>query len=49
MTIKELYQWAKENNVENYDIRIYDYVYGWYYPLDIRGLSINNEGKEVIL
>ena len=33
MTIKEFYQWAKENNIENYDIKIYDDAYGWYYPL----------------
>ena len=39
MTIKEFYQWAKGNNIEDYDIN----------PLDIRGLNINNEEKEVIL
>lgn len=31
MTIKEFYEWAKENNVENYDIKICDDAYGWYY------------------
>lgn len=49
MTIKEFYEWAKENNIENYNIKICDDAYGWYYPLDIRGLNINNEEKEVIL
>lgn len=29
MTIKELYKWAKENNVEDYDIKICDDAYGW--------------------
>lgn len=48
MTIKEFYKWDK-NNVEDYDIKICDDAYGWHYPIDIRGLNINNEGKEVIL
>lgn len=32
MTIKELYEWAKKNSVENIDIelKIHD-VEGWYY------------------
>ena len=28
MTIKEFYEWALENNIENYDIKICDDAYG---------------------
>lgn len=31
MTIKELYDWARENNVESYDIAYFDEE-GRYYP-----------------
>ena len=46
MTIKEFYQWSKENNIENYDIKIYDNAYGWYYPQS-ECLTVNNGMKEV--
>lgn len=46
MTIKEFYQWAVENNIEDYDIRICNDAYGWYYPQS-ECLTINNNMKEV--
>ena len=46
MTIKEFYEWALENNIENYDIKIYDDAYGWYYPQS-ECLTVNNSMKEV--
>lgn len=48
MTIKEFYQWAKENNIEDYDIKICDDAYGWYYPQS-ECLTINNNVKEVYI
>lgn len=28
MTIKELYEWAKEKGLENFDLKVYDTEYG---------------------
>lgn len=49
MTIKELYQWAIENNIEDYDIKICDDAYGWYYHIDSGGLEIDDANEEVII
>lgn len=46
MTIKEFYQWAVENNIEEYDIKICDDACGWYYPQS-ECLTINDDVKEV--
>lgn len=47
MTIKEFYQWAVKNNIEDYDIKICDDAYGWYYPQSEECLTINDDMKEV--
>lgn len=49
MTIKEFYEWAKENNVENYDIKICDDAYGWYYSQSEECLTVDNDMKEVCI
>lgn len=49
MTIKEFCQWAKENNVEDYDIMAYGDAGGGEYYIDIRDIKINNANKEVVI
>lgn len=53
MTINELYEWAKENNVENYNVRIqYRDEGGCYYGTDTlyeSDIEIDNLRLEVIL
>ena len=51
MTIKELYQWAKENNVADYDIAVqYRDSGGFYYGEDTMiEPDIDSVKKEVIL
>ena len=47
MTIKELYNWAKKNSVEDYEI-VYPDEVCYHYP-NYSYLEINREHKEVIL
>lgn len=56
MTVKELYKWALENNVENLSIVVRtedpddDYNYHYYYPYEMDISSIGmDEDKGVIL
>ena len=49
MTIEMLYQWAKENNVEDYDIMAYGDAGGGEYHIDSGDLEIDGTNKEVII
>ena len=49
MTIKEFYQWAVENNVEDYDIMAYGDAGGGEYHIDSGDLEIDDTNKEVII
>lgn len=56
MTVKELYEWALENNVEDISITVRtedpddDYNYHYYYPYEMDICSIGmDEDKDVIL
>ena len=49
MTIKEFYQWAKENNVEDYDIMTYGDAGGGEYHIDSGDLEIDDTNKEVTI
>ena len=49
MTIKEFYQWAKENNVEDYDIMAYGVAGGWEYHIDSGDIEIDDIRKEVTI
>ena len=49
MTIEMLYQWAKENNVEDYDIMAYGDAGGGEYHIDSGDLEIDDTNKEVII
>lgn len=49
MTIKEFCQWAKENNVEDYDIMVYGDAGGGEYHIDSGDLEIDDTNKEVII
>ena len=48
MTIKELYEWAKEKNVLDYDLSI-DVEFGNFGMVDIRDLKINKDYGEVMV
>ena len=56
MTVKELYEWALENNIENLSIVVRtedpndEYNYHYYYPheMDIHRIGMD-EDKDVIL
>ena len=49
MTIKEFYQWAKENNVEGYDIMAYGDADGGEYHIDSGDIEIDDVRKEVTI
>ena len=49
MTIEMFYQWAKENNVEDYDIMAYGDAGGGEYHIDSGDLEIDDTNKEVII
>lgn len=49
MTIKEFCQWAKENNVEDYDIMAYGDAGGGEYHIDSGDMEIDDIRKEVII
>ena len=49
MTIKEFYQWAKENDVEDYDIMAYGDAGGGEYHIDSGDLEIDDTNKEVTI
>ena len=49
MTIKEFYQWAEENNVEDYDIMAYGDAGGGEYHIDSGDLEIDDTNKEVTI
>lgn len=49
MTIKEFYQWAKENNVEDYDIVAYGDAGGGRYHIDSGDFEIDDVRKEVTI
>lgn len=49
MTIKEFCQWAKDNNVEDYDIMAYGDAGGGEYHIDIGDVEIDNINKEVVI
>lgn len=49
MTIEMLYQWEKENNVEDYDIMAYGDAGGGEYHIDSGDLEIDDTNKEVII
>lgn len=48
MTIKKFCQWAKENNVEDYDITVYGDAGGQYH-IDSGDIEIDDANKEVII
>lgn len=48
MTIKELYEWAKEKGIENYSIEFYDSEFGSTFINDVT-TEINNKTEEVII
>lgn len=48
MTIKELYEWAKEKNILDYDLSI-DVEFGNFGLVDIRDLKINKDYGEVMV
>lgn len=48
MTIEELYKYAVKHDIEDYDIKICDDAYGWYYPQS-ECLTINDNVKEVCI
>ena len=45
MTIKELYDWAVKNNVENFSIEYYDSDWGY---TSIKEYSLSIEGSRVV-
>lgn len=49
MTIKEFCQWAKENNVEDYDIMAYGDADGGEYHIDSVDIEIDDIRKEVTI
>ena len=49
MTIKEFYQWEKENNGEDYDIMAYGDAGGGEYHIDSGDLEIDDTNKEVTI
>lgn len=49
MTIKEFCQWAKENNVEDYDIMAHGDAGGGEYHIDSGDIEIDNINKEVVI
>lgn len=49
MTIKEFCQWAKENNVEDYDITAYGDAGGGEYHIDSGDIEIDDTNKEVVI
>lgn len=49
MTIKEFCQWAKENNVEDYDIMVYGDAGGGEYHIDSGDIGIDDIRKEVTI
>lgn len=49
MTIKEFCQWAKENNVEDYDIMVYGDAGGGEYHIDSGDIEIDDTNKEVTI
>lgn len=49
MTIKEFCQWAKENNVEDYDIMVYGDAGGGEYHIDSGDIEIDDIRKEVTI
>lgn len=49
MTIKEFCQWAKENNVEDYDIMVYGDASGGQYHIDSGDIEIDDTRKEVTI
>ena len=48
MTIEELYNWAKEKNVLDYDLSI-DVEFGNFGMVDIKDLKIDKNCEEVIV
>ena len=48
MTIQELYDWAKENNVLDYDMSI-DVEFGNFGMVDIKDLKIDKDYEEIIV
>ena len=48
MTIKELYEWAKEKNVLDYDLSI-DVEFGNFGLVDIKDLKIDKDYGEIIV
>lgn len=46
MTIKELYEWAKENNLEDYEIRVRDYDGNWTFIGNSDDTEINESTGE---
>lgn len=53
MTIKELYDWAVENNVADFNIKIQDCVNGVYFdgssPLEVADIGVDKLGLTVTL
>ena len=49
MTIKEFCQWAKESNVEDYDIMVYGDAGGGQYHIDSGDIEIDDVRKEVTI
>lgn len=49
MTIKEFCQWAKDNNVEDYDIMVHGDAGGGEYHIDSGDIEIDDIRKEVII
>lgn len=49
MTIKELYDWAVKNGVENLEIRIIKNEDGDYQYLDINDINIDTKWNEVVI
>ena len=48
MTIQELYDWAKEKNILDYDISI-DVEFGNFGMIDIKDLKIDKDYGEIIV
>ena len=49
MTIEMLYQWEKDNNVEDYDIMAYGDAGGGEYHIDSGDIEIDDTNKEVVI
>ena len=48
MTIKELYEWAKEKNILDYNLSI-DVEFGVFGMVNIKDLKIDKEFREVMV